>query len=433
MDTSLDLLRQSAPLLLKGAGYTIILSVLGMSIGVVLGFGLALMRLSRSALLRWPAGVYVSAFRGTPLLVQLFLIYYGLPQFGLEMPPLLAAGIGFSLNVAAYSCEILRSAIAAVDKGQWEAASVLGMSRGQALRRVILPQAARTAVAPLSNSFISLVKDTSLAATIQVPELFRQAPADHRQDLRDLHDVSGGGGDLLDPVDDAGRRAEPPGTSRRRGPPMSAIDAKSLKKSFGDTPVLAGVDLTVAPGEVVAIIGPSGSGKSTLLRCLAGLEPLNGGQLTIAGVTADAKTALARALNGRVGFVFQGFNLFPHRTALENVTEGPIVVRKQDSAQARAKALALLEKVGLSDRVDAYPAALSGGQQQRCAIARALAMDPEVILFDEPTSALDPELVGEVLAVIRDLAAEKRTMVIVTHQMDFARDVADRTISWTAA
>ncbi|HWT51315.1 MAG TPA: cystine ABC transporter permease, partial [Caulobacter sp.] len=175
METGLDLLRQSAPLLLKGAGYTVLLSVIGMSVGVVLGFGLALMRLARSALLRWPAAVYVSAFRGTPLLVQLFLIYYGLPQFGLEMPPLLAAGIGFSLNIAAYASEILRSAIAAVDKGQWEAASVLGMSRGQALRRVILPQAARTAVAPLSNSFIGLVKDTSLAATIQVPELFRQA------------------------------------------------------------------------------------------------------------------------------------------------------------------------------------------------------------------------------------------------------------------
>lgn len=175
METGLDLLRQSAPLLLKGAGYTVLLSVVGMGAGVALGFGLALMRLSRTALLRWPATVYVSAFRGTPLLVQLFLIYYGLPQFGLEMPPLVAAGIGFSLNVAAYACEILRSAIAAVDKGQWEAASVLGMSRGQTLRRIILPQAARTAVAPLSNSFIGLVKDTSLAATIQVPELFRQA------------------------------------------------------------------------------------------------------------------------------------------------------------------------------------------------------------------------------------------------------------------
>ena len=209
---------------------------------------------------------------------------------------------------------------------------------------------------------------------------------------------------------------------------MSAIDAKGLKKSFGDTPVLAGVDLTVSPGEVVAIIGPSGSGKSTLLRCLAGLEPLNAGNLTIAGVNYGGKVPLAKQLNGRVGFVFQNFNLFPHRTALQNVAEGPIVVRKADPAQARAKSQALLEKVGLGARADAFPAALSGGQQQRCAIARALAMDPEVILFDEPTSALDPELVGEVLAVIRDLAIEKRTMVIVTHQMDFARDVADRTI-----
>jgi cystine transport system permease protein len=170
-----ELIAQSAPLLLKGAVYTVLLSVIGMSLGLALGFGLALMRLSRSPLLAWPAAVYVSAFRGTPLLVQLFLIYYGLPQFGLELPPLLAAGIGFSLNVAAYAGEILRSAIAAVDKGQWEAATVLGLTRGQAMRRIILPQAARTAVAPLSNSFISLVKDTSLAATIQVPELFRQA------------------------------------------------------------------------------------------------------------------------------------------------------------------------------------------------------------------------------------------------------------------
>ena len=174
METGLDLLRQSAPLLLKGAGYTVLLSVIGMGIGVVLGFVLALMRLSRTPVLRWPAAIYVSAFRGTPLLVQLFLIYYGLPKFGVELSPLVSAGIGFSLNIAAYSSEILRSAIDAIDKGQWEAASVLGMSRGQALRRVILPQAARTALAPLSNSFIGLVKDTSLAAVIQVPELVRQ-------------------------------------------------------------------------------------------------------------------------------------------------------------------------------------------------------------------------------------------------------------------
>jgi cystine transport system ATP-binding protein len=209
---------------------------------------------------------------------------------------------------------------------------------------------------------------------------------------------------------------------------MSAIEARGLSKRFGDTAVLNGVDLTLAPGEVVAVIGPSGSGKSTLLRCLAGLEALNGGSLSIAGAQAGGKVPLARALKGRVGFVFQNFNLFPHKTALENVAEAPIVVRGDPPAKARQRALELLTKVGLAHRADAYPGALSGGQQQRCAIARALAMDPEVILLDEPTSALDPELVGEVLAVIRDLAAEKRTMVIVTHQMDFAREVADRTI-----
>ena len=175
MADAFALIGQSAPLLLKGCLYTIGLSLVGMAFGLMIGFGLALMRLSKFRPLRWIAHAYVSAFRGTPLLVQLFLIYYGLPQFGLELPPLVAAAIGFSLNVGAYAGETLRSAIAAVDRGQWEAATVLGMSRGQALVRIILPQAARTAVAPLGNTFIGLVKDTSLAATIQVPELFRQA------------------------------------------------------------------------------------------------------------------------------------------------------------------------------------------------------------------------------------------------------------------
>jgi L-cystine transport system permease protein len=175
MNAAADLILQSAPLLLAGLGYTVALSLIGMAMGLILGFILALMRLSRLPALRWPAGAYVSAIRGTPLLVQLFLIYYGLPQFGIELSPLVAAGIGFSLNMAAYACEILRSAIAAVDRGQWESAAMLGFTQAQTLRLVIMPQAARTAIAPMSNSFISLVKDTSLAATIQVPELFRQA------------------------------------------------------------------------------------------------------------------------------------------------------------------------------------------------------------------------------------------------------------------
>lgn len=175
IEEGLKLALNSAPFLLKGAYYTVFLSLGGMFFGLLLGFGLALMRLSPLMLLRGIARVYVSFFRGTPLLVQLFMIYYGLPELGIELDPLTAALIGFSLNMGAYACEILRSAIASVDRGQWEAGASIGMTRAQIMRRAILPQAARTALPPLGNSFISLVKDTALAATIQVPELFRQA------------------------------------------------------------------------------------------------------------------------------------------------------------------------------------------------------------------------------------------------------------------
>jgi cystine transport system permease protein len=175
IEEGLKLALDSAPFLIKGAYYTVFLSLGGMFFGLLLGFGLALMRLSRLMLLRGIAQVYVSFFRGTPLLVQLFMIYYGLPELAIELDPLTAALIGFSLNMGAYACEILRAAIGSVDKGQWEAGASIGMTRAQIMRRAILPQAARTALPPLGNSFISLVKDTALAATIQVPELFRQA------------------------------------------------------------------------------------------------------------------------------------------------------------------------------------------------------------------------------------------------------------------
>jgi len=212
------------------------------------------------------------------------------------------------------------------------------------------------------------------------------------------------------------------------------ISVRNLRKAFKGQEVLKGIDLDVAPGEVVAIIGPSGSGKTTLLRCLNLLEEPSGGQISVGSIHIDAdqplraQQGLVRQLRQHVGFVFQNFNLFPHRTALENVIEGPVQVKKEPRAQAVERARALLAKVGLAGKEDAYPKRLSGGQQQRVAIARALAMQPDVILFDEPTSALDPELVGEVLATIRGLAEEKRTMVIVTHEMSFAREVADRVL-----
>ncbi|MCF7534155.1 MULTISPECIES: L-cystine ABC transporter ATP-binding protein TcyN [Pseudomonas] len=212
------------------------------------------------------------------------------------------------------------------------------------------------------------------------------------------------------------------------------ITVEKLTKQFKGNEVLKGIDLTVEPGEVVAIIGPSGSGKTTLLRCLNLLEVPTSGSIVVGDIKVDLSRPLSqqqgliRQLRQHVGFVFQNFNLFPHRTALENVIEGPTVVKKMPREQAIELGRALLAKVGLAGKEDAYPRRLSGGQQQRVAIARALAMEPEVILFDEPTSALDPELVGEVLNTIHALALEKRTMVIVTHEMSFARDVANRVI-----
>ena len=206
------------------------------------------------------------------------------------------------------------------------------------------------------------------------------------------------------------------------------IAVRELSKSFGDHRVLDRVSLEVERGEVVCIIGASGSGKSTLLRCMNGLESYDSGELTIDGTPVRRDDRNIYRLRTQVGMVFQRFNLFPHRTALENVIEGPVHVKGTRAEQARQEGVALLTKVGLAEKLDALPAKLSGGQQQRVAIARALAMQPKVILFDEPTSALDPELVGEVLRVMQQLAKEGMTMVVVTHEMGFAREVADRVL-----
>jgi polar amino acid transport system ATP-binding protein len=206
------------------------------------------------------------------------------------------------------------------------------------------------------------------------------------------------------------------------------IELTNVHKSFGSNEVLKGITASVETSEVVCIIGPSGSGKSTILRCINGLESYDAGDILVEGAKVDNKSPSIVAIRTQVSMVFQRFNLFPHRTALENVVEGPIYVKKEPPAEALARGRALLAQVGLADKVDAYPAQLSGGQQQRVAIARALAMQPKAILFDEPTSALDPELVGEVLGVMRKLADDGMTMVVVTHEMGFARDVADRVL-----
>ncbi|RXA95163.1 amino acid ABC transporter ATP-binding protein [Yersinia sp. 2105 StPb PI] len=209
---------------------------------------------------------------------------------------------------------------------------------------------------------------------------------------------------------------------------MPLITINQVQKYYGQNHVLKGVDLDIEMGEVISIIGRSGSGKSTLLRCINGLEAYQDGSIKLGGMTVTHRDSQAREISRSVGMVFQSFNLFPHMTALENVMLAPRRVLKKSATECRALATEMLTKVGLADRIDYYPANLSGGQQQRVAIARALAMQPKVLLCDEITSALDPELVGEVLKVLEQLAAEGMTLILVTHEMNFAREVGDRVV-----
>ncbi len=219
---------------------------------------------------------------------------------------------------------------------------------------------------------------------------------------------------------------------------MAILEVTNLSKSFGELGVLKDISFEVQQGEVVSIIGPSGSGKSTLLRCINQFEKADDGRISICGLdmlvkdkngrTVYASKKVLQEIRLKIGLVFQSFNLFPHMTVLQNIIEAPVHVLKQDKNQATEKAMELLAKMGLSDKAKEYPCNLSGGQQQRVSIARALALNPDVLFFDEPTSALDPELTGEILKVIKELAAEKMTMVIVTHEMQFAKEISDRVI-----
>lgn len=209
---------------------------------------------------------------------------------------------------------------------------------------------------------------------------------------------------------------------------MPKVEIQNLHKYFGKNEVLKGIDLEVNEGEVVCVIGPSGSGKSTMLRCINLLEVPTNGKITVDGYEITSKKADLNKIRRNIGMVFQQFNLFPHLTVEQNITMAPIDAKIMTKSEAKKKAKELLDRVGLAEKINAYPQSLSGGQQQRVAIARALAMKPDIMLFDEPTSALDPEMVGEVLAVMKELAAEGMTMIVVTHEMGFAREVSDRVI-----
>jgi polar amino acid transport system permease protein len=450
------------------------------------------MRLSRHAALRGPAWCYIWFVRGTPLLLQLVFIYDVLPVIGIKLDTFTTAVIGFSLNEAAFGAEIIRGGVLSVSRNQSIAAAALGMPPLMTLRRIVLPQAMRAILPGIANQAISMIKGTSIASVIFVNELtfraeqivgqnFRfftvfaaaaviylamtscvalgQIAAERRFDfLRERSNATIG---WLAALGWHRRSSPAPAASELPARPaqperlpaligeicreiVSGDDARpmivcrNVQKSYGERQILKSIDLTVNRGEVVVIMGPSGSGKSTLLRMVNHLEPVDWGEITIdgkhvgyervpGGLRPVRKLAQARA-EARIGMVFQQFNLFEHMTALENLIEAPIRVYRREPSQARAITLRLLAGVGLAGHVDHLPHRLSGGQQQRVAIARALAISPRVMLFDEPTSALDPELVGEVLGVIRGLAEAGMTMIIVTHEVGFARDVADRIV-----
>ncbi|MCP4564328.1 MAG: amino acid ABC transporter permease/ATP-binding protein [Bosea sp.] len=400
--------------------------------------------------------------------------------------PFFAAVLGLTLHAGAFSSEIVRGGILSVDQGQHEAAAALGLPRRRQFSRIVLPQAMRTILPNGFNEIILLAKGTSQVYILALPELFYTIQIIYRRNLEVIpllmvatvwylvilsvlsfvqHHIERyySRGALRNPppsliaqalarfsrprdaaaVRPAATSAQPtaaPSASLASLSPRAGgeIRISNVSKSFGPLKVLDDVSLALRPGSVTAIIGQSGSGKSTLLRSINHLERVDEGFIAIdgelIGYRQDGDTLyelkereiLKRRVD--VGMVFQSFNLFPHLTAIENVIEAPLSVRGTSREQALAEARELLARVGLADKVDAYPRQLSGGQQQRVAIARALALKPKVLLFDEPTSALDPELVNEVLDVIKELARSGTTLVIVTHEIGFAREVADEVV-----
>ena len=343
--------------------------------------------------------------------------------------------VGLILSYSAYVAEVYRAGIESVHPSQAAAARSLGLSRAKTLRFVIIPQAVRRVIPPLLNDFIGLQKDTALVAfVVAIPEAFKQGQIYQAADfnftplLAVAADVPAHHG-AADPLHGLVARTPAPASAGGDGRVKadgSALAVLDLHKSFGKLEVLRGIDLQVDEHEVVCLIGASGSGKSTLLRCINLLEPIDRGRIVIEGRDVTAPGVDVNRIRQRVGIVFQAFNLFPHMTVLRNVTLGPTEALGISKGEARQLSLELLERFGLADKSDDYPDRLSGGQQQRVAIVRALAMKPDIMLLDEVTSALDPELVAEVLNVIRELAAGGMTMVIATHEMGFARDIANR-------
>ncbi|WP_334223672.1 amino acid ABC transporter permease/ATP-binding protein [Paracoccus onchidii] len=457
-----DAMAEILPIMLStGLKNTLILAAASTVIGIIIGIILAVMGISRAAWLRMPARVYTDIFRGLPAIVTILLIGQGFAGLGRELfgPSPYPLGIlALSLIAGAYMGEIFRAGIQSVPSGQMEACKALSMSYGQGMRLIVVPQGIRRVLPAMVNQFISNVKDSSLIYFLGLlaseREIFRvgqdaavvtgnlsplllagifylviTVPLTHLVNHIDHRLRTGKRSSAaqptsgLDEVDELGATTDGTEQTRFNG---GSLSVRGLRLSYGHLEVLRGIDLEIPEGSVTCIIGPSGSGKSTLLRSLNRLVEMNSGHALLDGT--DIRSMKPETLRARVGMVFQHFNLFPDHTARENILLSLTKIKGLARAEARAIADARLAEVGLQGRGDHRPSSLSGGQQQRVAIARALAMDPEVVLFDEVTSALDPELVKGVLNLMADLGRRGMTMVVVTHEMGFARQVADQIV-----
>ncbi len=439
-------------MILSGLGVTFVISVFSALFGTVLGFGLCLLRRSRSKIASGVTAAFVRLVQGVPVLVLLMVLFY-IVFAGARLDGIVVSIVGFSINFAVYVSEMIRTGINAVDPGQWEAASAMGFGRVKTFTKIIAPQAARHILPVYKGEFISMVKMTSVVGYITVQDLTKATDLIRSRTFEAffpliltavLYFLLAWCMTLLlsvveRKIDPRRRRREPKGVDRSAalseipeepkavpsGEPVITIS--HLKKVFPNATPLKDVNTVINQGDVISIIGPSGTGKSTLLRCINRLETPTEGRIEVFGQpVTGVKPAQLGAVRRRMGMVFQSFNLFAHLTVIENIMLGQVELLGRTRQEAYERGMRLLTSVGLAEKALNYPDELSGGQKQRVAIARTLGMQPEIVLFDEPTSALDPTMVGEVLAVIRSLAEQGLTMLIVTHEMKFARDVSTR-------
>ena len=386
-DLGIDVLFKGTNMLrlLQGLWVAMKISIVSILISMPLGILVGALMTVKNRFVKAIFRVYLEFIRIMPQLVLLFIVYFGSTRaLGWNLSGEVASVIVFVLWGTAEMGDLVRGALISIPKHQYESSEALGFSKIQTYLYIIIPQTVRRLI-PLSINLITrMIKTTSLVLMIGVVEMLKVA--------------------------------------------QQIIEANRMTKEYEGQKILDGINLEVKQGDVLVVVGPSGCGKSTLLRCINALEPIQGGTIKLQGMDIRKGSKNITTLRQKIGMVFQSYELFPHLTVLDNITLAPVKVQKRDKAEAQKEAMELLARVGLADKAKSYPRQLSGGQKQRVAIVRALCMHPEILLFDEVTAALDPEMVREVLDVMLDLAKQGKTMLIVTHEMQFAKAVADKVI-----